>query len=330
MNDASTIHSNMKPWQQLTLGGMMLLALTSCASETEPATSNTGTASGGTTTADSSTADTTDSSTDSTTDSSADTSEEGAKLEGYDVLRVGMDLKFPPFSYLEDDGSAAGLEPLIALAFGEYLGVEVEIVNTDFGLLIPALETGDVDVLIADMAKTDERALKADFSDPYRYSYTLGLVNAEFAAENNITDDMPEEEFFALEANFIGLSGTKGVYYPQNYGIDVTEVTEIGSGLYEVGSGMSDVLIASNEVHGFHAADPDNTIVYSGIKAQDASNFAVRLGDTELLELSNEFIAYMYEDGSVFDQIAVEMDPIIADFLQNPDLGLDYIVVPAE
>ncbi len=320
MNDTNLMKSHLKPWQQLTLGAMTLLALGACSSETAPSS----TASSSTSGTESSTSST------ETTDSNTASTGEGSKLEGYDVLRVGMDLKFPPFSYLGDDGSAEGLEPMIALAFGEYLGVDVEIINTDFGLLIPALETGDVDILIADMARTDERALKADFSDPYRYSYTLGLVNADFATENNITDDMPEEEFFALDANFIGLSGTKGVYYPQNYGINVTEVTEIGSGLYEVGSGMSDILIASNEVHGFHAADPDNTIVYSGIKAQDSSNFAVRLGDTELLDLANEFIAYMYEDGSVYDEIATVFDPIIADFLQNPDLGLDYIVVPAE
>lgn len=309
-------------WKKLSLAGAMLLALTACSGDSDSGASSSGTTGSTGSTGGSSTTTTEDTST-------TEAGEESTGLEGYDVLRVGMDLKFPPFSYLADDGSAAGLEPVIALAFGEYVGVEVEIVNTDFGLLIPALETGDVDILIADMAKTEERSLKADFSDPYRYSYTLALVNADYALENNITDEMPEEEFFALGADFIGLSGTKGVYYPQNYGIDVVEVTEIGSGLFEVSSGMADVLIASNEVHGFHAADPDNTIVYSGIMAQDASNFAVRLGDTELLELANEFIASMYEEGGFYEQIAPDFDPIIAEFLQNPELGLDYIVVPA-
>ena len=76
--------------------------------------------------------------------------------------------------------------------------MKVEIVDTDFGLLIPALETGDVDILIADMSKTDERALKADFSDPYRYSQTLALVNKDFAAKNNITNDMTPYEFFHI------------------------------------------------------------------------------------------------------------------------------------
>lgn len=246
------------------------------------------------------------------------------------VLRVGMDLKFPPFSYLDDNNMPAGLEPDISAAFAEFMGMELEIVDTDFSLLIPALETGAVDILIADMSYTDERAQKADFSDSYRYTNTLALVNKDFAEANNITDDMPEEEFFAITgANFVGLSGTKGVYYPQSYGIDVTEVTEIGSGLLEVSTGMADVLVASNEVHSFHAADPDNTIVYSGIKEQSGSNFVAKKGNSEMIAKANEFIATMYEDGGLYDQLAEKFDPIVGEFLHNDDLGLGFIVNPS-
>ncbi|MFI3174216.1 MAG: transporter substrate-binding domain-containing protein [Bacillota bacterium] len=287
----------------LTLGGMLLFGLSGCGQST---------------------------SSDATTTAEEPTevvAEEPTAGSG-EVLRVGMDLKFPPYSFMDDDGNPSGFEPDVSYAFGEYLGMDIEIVNTDFSLLIPALETGDVDVLIADMARTDERAEKVDFSAPYRYGHTLALVNKDFAEANGITNDMPEEEFFALDANFIGLSGTKGVYYPQNYGIMVTEVTEIGTGLIEVSNGMSDILVASDEVYGFQAADPENTIVYTGIVPQDASNFAVAKGNTDLLDKANDFIDYMYEDGSVYDQLAEKWDPIVGEFLQNDELGLSYIVSP--
>lgn len=286
----------------MTLGSMLLFGLSGCGQSTN---------------SDATTP------TDESTEVVADSVDDSA-----DVLRVGMDLKFPPYSFMDDDGNPSGFEPDISYAFGEYLGMEVEIVNTDFSLLIPALETGDVDILIADMAGTAERAEKVDFSAPYRYGHTLALVNKDFAEANNITDDMPEADFFALDANFIGLSGTKGVYYPLNYGIMVTEVTEIGTGLIEVSNGMSDILVASEEIYGFHVADPENTIVYTGIVPQDTSNFAVKKGNTELLEKANDFIAYMYEDGSVYDQLAEKWDPIVGEFLQNDALGLDYIVMP--
>lgn len=254
---------------------------------------------------------------------SSDTAEENK------VLRVGMDLTFPPYSYIGIDGEAKGLEPVISEAFGEFLGMEVEIVNTAFSMLIPALETGDIDIIIADMSVTEERMEKVDFSVPYRYTNTLGLVNKEFALEHGITDEMPEEEFFAIAgAKFIGKSGTKGVYYPQAYGVEVTEVTEIGTGLTEVSSGMSHVLIASNEIHSFQAADPENTIVYGGILDQNSSSFGVKKGDTEMLEKANEFIETMYEEGGLYDQIRDEFDVIVSEFLQNPELGFDYIITP--
>lgn len=289
--------------QTLCLGTLLMASISACSStDTDTPT----------------TPNPSDSSTDNTT-----------PTQGREVLRVGMDLKFPPFSYLEDDGGAGGFEPAVAYAFGEFLGREVEIVDTDFSMLIPALETEAVDILIADMSATEERALKVDFSEPYRYTYTLALVNNAFAEKHNLSDEMPEEDFFALGGNFIGLSGTKGVYYPQKYDIFPTEVTEIGVGLMEVSTGMSDVLIASNEVHGFHAADPDNTMVYSGIQEQSSSSFAVRKGDAELLEQANSFIASMYEEGGLYETLAPEWDAIIAEFLQNDQLGLDYIVLPS-
>ncbi len=248
-----------------------------------------------------------------------------------EVLRVGMDLNFPPYSYIDENGEPAGLEPTIALAFGEYLGMEVEIVNTDFSLLIPALETGDVDILIPDMSRTDERAEKADFSDPYRYTQSLALVNKDFATANNITDAMPPEEFFHLAGSkFIGLAGTFGVLVPQSFGAEVTEVTEIGNGILEVTNGQSTALVASSEIHSFHAKNPDTTIIYSGIGDTSGSSFVVKKGDTEMLSKANEFIKTMYEEGGLFDQIRPEFDPIVGEFLANDELGLDYIIYPLE
>ncbi len=245
-----------------------------------------------------------------------------------DVLRVGMDLQFPPFSYLSEDGTAVGFEPIIAEAFAEYLGKEVEIVNSDFSLLIPALETGDVDILIADMSETPERAEKADFSDPYRYTQSLSLVNKEFAQEHNITDAMSAEDFFAIEeASFVGLAGTFGVVVPESYGVEVTEFTEIGNAILEVSNGTASAIVFSNEAHSFHAAYPDTTMVFS-LGDVNSSSFVVPKGDTQLLEQSNAFIASMYEEGGFYDQIREEYDAIIADFLQNDDLGLDYIIYP--
>ena len=245
-----------------------------------------------------------------------------------DSIRVGIDLKFPPFSYIGQDGSAQGLEPQIAKAFGDYLGKPVEIVDTDFSLLIPALETGDIDIIIADMARTDDRSKKVAFTKPYRYTQSLALVNKDYYSKMNINNSMKPEEFFHLPGSkFVGLAGTSGVLVPQRYNAEVLEVTEIGSGIQEVINGSATALVASNEVVGFQAANPQTTMVHAIGNVSQAC-FAVRLGDKEMLESANAFIDSMYVDGGFYDNAKSQWDSIIAEFMKNESYGLDYIIYP--
>lgn len=245
------------------------------------------------------------------------------------TLKVGIDLKYYPFMYLDENGEPSGFEVEIANAFGEYIGKKVEIINTDFTMLIPALETGEVDIVISDMSSNEERLQKVDFSIPYRYGRTLALVNKDFAEKHNITDEMSEEEFFSIpEMKFVGLAGTISVTVPQKFGAEVTEVTEIASAIIEVTRGDADALIGANTVRGDHAANEDTTIVYDGFSEYSSSCFAVNKGNTELIEKSNEFIKSMYEEDGFYMQAGDKYNEVIGEFLKDDDLGLEYIIYP--
>lgn len=166
-------------------------------------------------------------------------------------LKVAMDLKFPPFTGTNEEGNPEGMEVDIAYALGEYLGRDVKIVNTDFSMLITALETGDADIVINDMTVKEERKEKVDFSTPYLYGRTLALVNKEFAEKNNITDEMSPKDFFAIKGEkVVGLAGTISVSVPQSFNVKVEEVTEIASGLMEINQGSADVLVGANTILG--------------------------------------------------------------------------------
>lgn len=246
-----------------------------------------------------------------------------------ETLKVAMDLKFPPFSGTDENGEPEGLEVDIAYALGEYLDRDIEIINTDFSMLITALETGEADVVISDMAVKEERKEKVDFSDPYRYGRTLALVNKDFAQENNITNDMSPEEFFEVEGErMVGLSGTISVSVPQSYGAQVEEVTEIASALMEINQNTADVLVGANTILGDHAANPDTTIVYEGIKEYSQSAMAVKKGNTELLEQLNAFIQTMYEDGGFYMEAGDKYDDAIGEYLQDDSKGLEYLIYP--
>ena len=91
----------------------------------------------------------------------------GSAQSGEAPLKVAMDLKFPPFTEMDENGNPKGIEVDIAKAVGDYLGREVEIINTDFSMLIPALEMGEADIIICDMTVNEERKEVVDFSEPY-------------------------------------------------------------------------------------------------------------------------------------------------------------------
>lgn len=263
--------------------------------------------------------------------SSTSAEESGQDHQAGEPLKVAMDLKFPPFTGTDENGEPEGLEVDIAYALGEYLGREIEIVNTDFSMLITSLETGEADVVISDMTIKEERKEKVDFSEPYLYGRTLALVNKEFAEKNNVTNDMTPEEFFGIEGErVVGLAGTISVSVPQSYGVEVEEVTEIASALMEINQNTADVLVGANTILGDHAANKDTTVVYEGIKEYSQSAMAVKKGNTELLEQLNSFVESMYEDGGFYMEAGDKYDAAIGEYLQDESKGLEYMIYPPE
>ena len=82
------------------------------------------------------------------------------------ALRVATDATYPPASAFAKDGrTIVGFEPDLGAALGRVLGVELEFVRTDFDKSLPALQGGEVDVVMSAMTDTEERRAQADFVD---------------------------------------------------------------------------------------------------------------------------------------------------------------------
>src|SRR5580700_2530720 len=93
-------------------------------------------------------------------------------------LLVGMDLSYPPFEMRDQSGAPAGVSVDLARALGERLGMPVDIENLPFNGLIPALRTGQIDLIISSVTSTPERAQAIDFSEPYLKTGLCLLVGA--------------------------------------------------------------------------------------------------------------------------------------------------------
>lgn len=104
-----------------------------------------------------------------------------------DTFKVGLEAGYPPFNWTQTDDSngavkmegssefAGGYDVEIAKKIAEGLGQELVIVKTEWDGLVPALNSGKIDAIIAGMSPTEERKKSIDFTDNY-YKSNLVMV----------------------------------------------------------------------------------------------------------------------------------------------------------
>jgi polar amino acid transport system substrate-binding protein len=99
-----------------------------------------------------------------------------ADIQKSGVIRMAINPSYPPFESVGDDGKTlVGLDPDLANAMGDILGVDVEFVHTSFDAIIPALEAKKVDMAMSSIGDTKEREKTVDFAT-YYWNGTLILV----------------------------------------------------------------------------------------------------------------------------------------------------------
>ena len=118
-----------------------------------------------------------------------------------ETLRVGMECNYAPFNWTQaaesedavpivGGGYADGYDVRIAKLVAESLGMDLEIVKTEWDGLIPSIMSGAIDCIIAGMSPTEERMVTIDFSDPYYESDLVIVVKAdgEYANASSLAD----------------------------------------------------------------------------------------------------------------------------------------------
>ncbi len=119
------------------------------------------------------------------------------------VLRVGMDLSYPPFEMQDKAGKPDGVGVRLAEALAAKLGRPLQIVPMDFSGLIPGLKTGNIDLIISSMTATEERRQSIDFSNPYAFT-GLALLVAKDSDIQSIEDLKKPGRVIAAKASTTG------------------------------------------------------------------------------------------------------------------------------
>lgn len=108
-------------------------------------------------------------------------------------LRVGMSGDQPPFSMTATDGSMFGLDVDMAKGLADNIGVKAKLIKMNFKDLIPALQAGEIDMIISGVTMTIERNKKVAFIGPYLISgNTFATKSKELAAAESV-DDLDKE-----------------------------------------------------------------------------------------------------------------------------------------
>ena len=90
-----------------------------------------------------------------------------------------MDLSYPPFEMQDKAGNPDGVGVRLAEALAANLGRPLKVVPMEFSGLIPALKTGNVDLILSSITATDERRESILFSNPYAFTGLALLVRKD-------------------------------------------------------------------------------------------------------------------------------------------------------
>lgn len=102
-------------------------------------------------------------------------------------LRVGVELKYPPIMYRDPSGKPVGFEVDLARTMCATLKVKCTFVDVEFPALIPALEAGKIDIIVAQMALTPARAIVVDFCKPFEATGDVVIVPPNSPLGENAT-----------------------------------------------------------------------------------------------------------------------------------------------
>ena len=226
-----------------------------------------------------------------------------SKSEKTPVYKVLTNATFPPFDTIDENtGEIIGFDMDLIAAIGEDQGFQVEFVDMAFESLIPAIETGNGDIIAAGMWSGDpERIAKVDFSETYWTDGAALLVKTENTAItglDSLTADMKVATQIAT-----------------NYADDLQAMVEEGTlgeavildgfdtcVLQLINGDVDAVMAGASIVQAYMDKNPEALKVVGDKASYEDLGFAVQKGNAELLEKINAGLANVQENGT-YDEL---------------------------
>jgi len=215
-------------------------------------------------------------------------------------VRIGVEGAYPPFSFVNPDGTLGGFDIDVAKALGEAMGAEVVLVAQDWDGIIPALLAKKYDAIIASMSITEERKKKVAFTNKYYQT------PAKFVCKKGMMDTFSKE---AIKGKNVGVQRATihDRYLTDNYGKDVS-IKRYGTqdeAYLDLTAGRVDMLLADSVAlsDGFLKKPEGADYQFIGPDLTDPKWFgdgagiAIRKDDKDLVEKFNKAIDTIRANG---------------------------------
>ena len=207
------------------------------------------------------------------------------------TINIGVFSDKSPFGYVDEYGEYQGYDVYFAERIGQDLGVEINYVSTEAASRIEYLETGKVDIILANFTVTDERAEVVDFALPYM-NVALGVVSHD----DNVVTDLSQ---ITADDQVIVISGTTAETYLVKNNPEITlqrfDTYAAAKSAFENGTGIA-WANDNTEVIAFAIENEGYTVGIDSLGSSDTIAPAVSKGNESLLNWLNDEIVALGEE----------------------------------
>lgn len=222
-----------------------------------------------------------------------------AAIKKAGTIKIGVFSDDAPFCYQDADGKFKGYD----VEFGkriakELLGDENKVtwVVVNPADRVAYLQTGKVDLMLADFTVTEERAKSVDFTLPYQ-KVSIGVVSNAKKPINSV-DDLKGKTLA------VNTGTTQDAYFSNNAkDVNVVRIDAVSDGFQALTSGRADAFSQDNTtVLVWAKKNPEYVVGIKELGNKDYIAGAVKQGNKELLEYVNNLIKGKLKDEKFFHQ----------------------------
>ena len=217
------------------------------------------------------------------------------------TLRVGLEAGYLPFEMANKAGETVGFDVDVAKEMAKAMGVKLEIVNTAWDGIIPALITKKFDIIMSGMTLTQERNLKINFAEPYIIVGQTILLNKKHEGVVKSYKDLNDPKFtITSKLGTTGEQAIKRLIPKANYKSFEVE----SEAALEVLTGKADATVYDLPFCAtFMAQRGEGKLIFLDEPFTfEPLAWAVRKGDPDFLNWLDNFLRQLKNDGR-YDRI---------------------------